>query len=84
MKQDKIMNKELPVAIKCENYEIKESTNEWLLDILKDMVKNKFYMVDYDKLKIYRNKDTTEQFSFEILIDKSLFEDILRGEDNEQ
>jgi hypothetical protein len=52
-------------------------SEDWLLKLLKEMVKNKYCMTDLNKIKIYRDKSSLTQFNFTILINKSVFEDIL-------
>lgn len=52
-------------------------SEDWLLKLLKEMVKNKYYMTNLGKIKIYRDKSSMTQFNFTISISKSVFEDIL-------
>lgn len=52
-------------------------SEDWLLKLLKEMVKNKYYMTNLNKIKIYRDKSSMTQFNFTISINKSVFEDIL-------
>ena len=57
------------------------NNKDWFLTILKDMIKNKSTMVDLGKIKIFKNKNTLTQFDFNILINKSVFEEVLSEEE---
>lgn len=59
------------------------NNQDWFLNILKDMIKNKHCMVDLNKIKIYRDKTSTTQFNFTISINKSVFEDVLSEEEKQ-
>lgn len=54
---------------------------DWFLNLLKDMIKNKSTMVNLEKIKIFREKSTLTQFNFSIAINKSVFEDVLSEEE---
>ena len=54
---------------------------DWLLNILKNMVKNQYTLTDLGKIKIMREKSNITDFNFSISIKKSVFEDILSEEE---
>lgn len=56
-------------------------TEDWLLTLLKEMVKNQYTMADLGKMKIFRDKSDLTSFHFDISINKSVFEDILSDEE---
>lgn len=56
-------------------------TEDWLLTLLKEMVKNKYTMANLGKMKIFRDKSDLTSFHFDISINKSVFEDILSDEE---
>ena len=54
---------------------------DWLLNILKEMVKNRYTLTDLGKIKIMREKNSITDFNFSISIKKSVFESILSEEE---
>ena len=54
---------------------------DWLLNILKEMVKNQYTLTDLGKIKIMREKNSITDFNFSISTKKSVFEDILSEEE---
>ena len=50
---------------------------DWFLNILQEMIKNKYTLTNLGKMKIVRQKDSLTTFNFSLSIKKSLFEDIL-------
>ena len=54
---------------------------DWFINLLKDMIKNKSTMINFGKIKIFREKNTMTQFNFSISINKSVFEDVLSEEE---
>lgn len=57
------------------------ATNDWFLNILRDMIKDKTTLVLLGKMKIIKEKSTMTAFNFSISINKSVFEDVLSEEE---
>lgn len=58
-----------------------KAKEEWFTNLLKEMIKKKYTMVNLGKFIILREKDGMTTFNFRIEIKKSLFMDILSDEE---
>ena len=58
-----------------------KAKEEWFTNLLKEMIKKKYTMVNLGKFVILREKDGMTTFNFRIEIKKSLFIDILSDEE---
>lgn len=54
---------------------------DWFLNTLYEMVKNKYTIVNLRNMRIEREKSNLTEFVFTIYINKKLFEDILSEEE---
>ena len=54
---------------------------DWFTNLLKEMIKNKYAMINLGKFVILREKDGMTTFNFRVEIKKSLFMDILSDEE---
>lgn len=54
---------------------------DWFLNILHEMVKNKYTIVNLHNMRIEREKSNLTEFVFTIYTSKKLFEDILTDEE---
>ena len=58
-----------------------KAKEEWFTNLLKEMIKKKYTMVNLGKFIILREKDGMTTFNFRIEIKKSLFMDILSDDE---
>ena len=58
-----------------------KAKEEWFTNLLKEMIKKKYAMVNLGKFIILREKDGMTTFNFRIEIKKSLFMDILSDDE---
>ncbi len=55
--------------------------DDWFIKTLKEMIKNKYTLMNLGEIKIVKQKSTHTTFNFSISINKSMFEDVLTEEE---